>query len=666
MATDPSSLIQSLVGAPGLLGPQSVQNANALAERQATQVATQQAQANLNRDAQYQADVENYLANQSPENLAALVAKYPDKYEALQQSHKVLSDRQQAAIQTGLANLYGAAQNEAPDLVADHLDRIIQAEDDEGMDTYEGKQIAANLRSSDPATVKAALKRVENFSAAHLSYMNPKFATALGIGQDTEGHYKSSPLGIFDDHTGGIVHPISDKTQYRVVRNADGSTTVLQLGGSGDASAASGAADMAAQEATAGNAGASGQPLSIRLNNPGAIRYDPKNQWQGQVGNSGGFVQFDSVANGERAHRLLIANQIREGYDTPLAWAQHYAPTSDGNDPQAYAQRIAQGLGIGINDKMPMSAVPKIASLSAGVEAGGTPVQSGAAVPSTASGTPTAIVGSSGSTQPGVKVVYSTPAPKVGVDAGTVEFYAQKVAAGGDMPQLGSGKQAAALKQAIYARSAQIQQGQGMTGGDSNLLHADVKTATMALGNLQKTRNSLDPFLQTFDGASAQLRALAPKAVGGSIPIFNRWIQAGRQSVAGDPVVSRFNVLVNTVANENAKIMSGASGGAVTSDSARHEAMTLINNAMTLDQLNAVLDQMHTDTTIRLRSMDDRATDLRRVIAGRGPGSPPSPAPAQPQPHQVAKAPPPVGTVARGYKFRGGNPADRNNWIKVQ
>lgn len=215
---------------------------------------------------------------------------------------------------------------------------------------------------------------------------------------------------------------------------------------------------------------------------------------------------------------------------------------------------------------------------------------------------------------PGGKLDHSAEA----IDQATVDFYAQKVAAGGDLPVLGMGKEAAALRRAILAKSAAIQTGQGISGGDSNLVHADVKSAGMALTALQKTRNSLDPFLQTFDGASAQVRHLAPKAVAGSVPVFNRWIQAGRTGLQGDPDVTKLNAAIAAVAGENAKIMSGASGGAVTSDSARHEAQALINNAQTLPQLYVALDQMHTDTQIRLKAMDDRQATLRQTISGHG------------------------------------------------
>jgi len=127
--------------------------------------------------------------------------------------------------------------------------------------------------------------------------------------------------------------------------------------------------------------GGSGQPLSVRLNNPGAIRYDPANEWQGQVANSDGFVQFDTPENGLRAQQKLLGNYLAGGFDTPAKITQRYAPSSDGNNPVAYAQSIARELGIGVNDPIPPAAVPRLAAAMARVEAGGTPAPARASGP---------------------------------------------------------------------------------------------------------------------------------------------------------------------------------------------------------------------------------------------------------------------------------------------
>lgn len=56
-----------------------------------------------------------------------------------------------------------------------------------------------------------------------------------------------------------------------------------------------------------------------------------------------------------------------------------------------------------------------------------------------------------------------------------------------------------------------------------------------------------------------------------------------------------------------------------------------------------------------IERLDQISKDRVRMMGG-------SSAPAAPAGTQ---APPPVGTVMQGYRFKGGNPADRNNWEKV-
>lgn len=121
----------------------------------------------------------------------------------------------------------------------------------------------------------------------------------------------------------------------------------------------------------------SGAPVSVRNNNPGAIIYDPRNQWVGQTGfeetNGRKFVTFDSPENGQRAQLKLLANHIKGGADTPLKLFSKWAPKSDGNDPVAYATRVASSVGLNINDKIDPTntdLLRKIAQGSGHVEAG--------------------------------------------------------------------------------------------------------------------------------------------------------------------------------------------------------------------------------------------------------------------------------------------------------
>jgi hypothetical protein len=308
---------------------------------------------------QYQGDVQNALHTG---NFAALYAKYPDQQKELQAAHDALDEPTKRANERDLYAVHNFINSGNVAGAKAILQKRIDADRAAGQPADDDQQMLDEINSGDP-------KRVAGAAGLALFAILPedKRAEVFGKPQD-KNHF--TPLGdgrVLDQATGDVTGEARPKPEYREIKvtNPDGSETTqfvdINAGGGGRASGGG---------APSGSAGA---PLSVRLNNPGSIRDNPANKWEGQIGSENGFAKFDTVEHGERAQRKLIANQIRNGYDTPLAWAQHYAPASDGNDPQAYAARVAAGLGIGINDKIPLGAVPKMAQLSAQVEAGGTP-----------------------------------------------------------------------------------------------------------------------------------------------------------------------------------------------------------------------------------------------------------------------------------------------------
>lgn len=82
--------------------------------------------------------------------------------------------------------------------------------------------------------------------------------------------------------------------------------------------------------------------IANRNNNPGDLRY------AGQAGatqNSNGFAQFSSFSAGFTALQNQLSLDIsRSGSDTLAQFAAKYAPASDGNNPQQYAQELATQL----------------------------------------------------------------------------------------------------------------------------------------------------------------------------------------------------------------------------------------------------------------------------------------------------------------------------------
>lgn len=119
-----------------------------------------------------------------------------------------------------------------------------------------------------------------------------------------------------------------------------------------------------------------GGSITQRYNNPGAIRPDGQSQWQGMTGVSPeGFVTFDTPENGRRAGIINVQNQAKlHGIQTLGDLFQKYAPSSDGNDPVAYAARVGQSIGVRPDQPINL-ADPQVAA--AVFDAGIVPVERG-------------------------------------------------------------------------------------------------------------------------------------------------------------------------------------------------------------------------------------------------------------------------------------------------
>jgi hypothetical protein len=97
----------------------------------------------------------------------------------------------------------------------------------------------------------------------------------------------------------------------------------------------------------------------IRNNNPGNIDFNPRNDWQGQLGLELGvtkprFARFDSPENGIRALAKLLINYRGKdgmpgigapGIDTVRETISRWAPGFE-NDTEAYIKAVARAVGV--------------------------------------------------------------------------------------------------------------------------------------------------------------------------------------------------------------------------------------------------------------------------------------------------------------------------------
>lgn len=84
----------------------------------------------------------------------------------------------------------------------------------------------------------------------------------------------------------------------------------------------------------------------LRNNNPGNIRFNPNNDWAGQVGqDDAGYIIFDKPEYGIRAMGILLTNYYkRHGLNDVHGIITRWAPPSDNNPTQAYIDHVVDEL----------------------------------------------------------------------------------------------------------------------------------------------------------------------------------------------------------------------------------------------------------------------------------------------------------------------------------
>lgn len=194
---------------------------------------------------------------------------------------------------------------------------------------------------------------------------------------------------------------------------------------------------------------------------------------------------------------------------------------------------------------------------------------------------------------------------------------------GAIMPTFGYGRQGKADRDRFYNELASTMKEQGLTAGDIASGRAEYKANSQALGQVSKMRNSVESYEQTVQKNMDLLGTLIDKgAPKGGAPVINRWLQAGRASLQGDPDVTAYNTAIQTVVNEYAKVMAGGTGSAAaSSDSARAEAAHLLNNAQTPAQVKAAIQTMRAEMSNRIESLKAQEGDLKRRLGSSGPST---------------------------------------------
>ena len=114
-------------------------------------------------------------------------------------------------------------------------------------------------------------------------------------------------------------------------------------------------------------------PRGIRNNNPGNIEDGPfARSLPGYAGSDGRFARFETPDAGAQAAPRLLQSYIQRGFNTPASIVNRWAPPSDNNPTQQYAEYVARRVGVGLNDPVGPDQIPLLAQAISEFENGNT------------------------------------------------------------------------------------------------------------------------------------------------------------------------------------------------------------------------------------------------------------------------------------------------------
>lgn len=183
-----------------------------------------------------------------------------------------------------------------------------------------------------------------------------------------------------------------------------------------------------------------------------------------------------------------------------------------------------------------------------------------------------------------------------------------------------------AMAGAFWDAEAKFQQSTGNTAASVLAQKSGAKADSDALSQTQKQISQTTSYFDTMDKNIARARQLGNSIDFSDATSLNKALAAWNKGMS-DPTYAKYNVFFDSVANEYAKIKSGALGNAPVSDSARHEAQSVISQTIGNGGMNAAFDAIKEEGQNRLDSLSAQRTDLVNRLSKK-PGV--TNAPAQP------------------------------------
>lgn len=316
------------------------------------------------------------------------------------------------------------------------------------------------------------------------------------------------------------------------------------------------------------------------------------------------------AANGSPQEQQRVGDQYLQAMAQKYNGNAVFAHIAYDMGPGATDRWIASGAKFSTLPKETQDYLGKIAIAQA--TQGGQPqppAQAGGQSPAAPTGQPQARVG----------VPMGGGAPPIDKDAINNDVRIWLASKGTINPQYGMGTAGFMMRQAFDTAKNQLMKNLNVTPEDVASGQAIRKADTASLTQMSKLQSTIGSFEQTARKNADLALSLAPKGgAQGQVPLFNRWVQAGRKSLAGNPDVAAFDAALGTFADEYAKVVSGSTNGTGTTDAAKATAESRINSAMTQQQLVSVVNTMKQEMANRTSSLSDSVNEIKSRLGNSG------------------------------------------------
>jgi len=202
----------------------------------------------------------------------------------------------------------------------------------------------------------------------------------------------------------------------------------------------------------------------------------------------------------------------------------------------------------------------------------------------------------------------------------------------GTLPQLGRGTKATQNRIAVLEEATRQAADAGDTSAEAAARATMNKAVLSGYRQLEAQGQKISAFEKTAKLNADKALEFADKVDNTNVPIFNRWLNAGKAAGTNDPDLAAFNTYVNGFRNEYARIVTTATGGGVTTDTARGEFDKIINTAQTPDAFKAAMAAAKQEMDNRLQGFEDSRQEVRAKFLNlkKGGGGSAAAAPAAP------------------------------------